>query len=186
MKPEMLEQAIFDIQGYEGIYGLDRDGNLYTKRRSRHGIGQLWRKRQPAKNSNGYILASLVDRNGFSRFYEVHRLMAQTFLKPDKLRKYVNHKNGIKTDNRIENLEWCTSAENNKHAFTALGKRGPQHRGKDHPLSTKIRYTSISGETGIAYGVTEAAKHTGVSRSHIHRIMRGESRPAIYKFEVVA
>lgn len=76
----------------------------------------------------GYLCVSLFD----GKTYSSHRLVAKTFLPIDPERPWVNHKNGIKNDNRAENLEWCTQSENASHSF----RTGLQsNRGDKNPIS---------------------------------------------------
>ncbi len=70
---------------------------------------------QHLRPNDGYLQVSLW-KNGTSKNFPVHRLVCLSFLDNTDNKRNVNHKNGIKTDNRVENLEWCTPSENNYHA----------------------------------------------------------------------
>jgi len=76
----------------------------------------------PQKNGNGYYHFSLSN-NKKVKIITVHRLIAMHFIENIDNKPFINHINGIKTDNRIENLEWCTHRENCNHAYkTGLTK----------------------------------------------------------------
>ena len=66
--------------------------------------------------SNGYVYVYLY-KNSKKKTLKVHRLVAETFLENKENKKQVNHKDGVKTNNCVENLEWATQSENQRHAF---------------------------------------------------------------------
>lgn len=100
------------VYGYEGLYEICTNSRIKNVK-----TGKILK---PYVNDNGYLVVRLHDKDGNSKIKRVHRLLMLSFVGPDPERPIVNHKNGIKLDLDLDNLEWCTSSENNKHAF-AIG-----------------------------------------------------------------
>ncbi len=92
-----------------GAYVVYPDGRIYS----------TFKKRflKPYISDNGYERIRLYKDKGWQST-TVHRLVATLFLEKPKSKDQVNHKNGIKTDNRVENLEWCNNSENQKHSWS--------------------------------------------------------------------
>ena len=96
------------IPGYEDLYLISPEGEIFSKYRKKTLIPHIHEK--------GYLDISL-NKDGKANHFRIHRLVAMTFIpNPDNL-PCINHKNGIKTDNRVENLEWCSYSDNMKHAW---------------------------------------------------------------------
>ncbi len=118
-----------DIKDYEGLYFLDDKGNVFSyPKKTRKDIRQIY----PSLLKSGYWAIDLC-KDGKVNKYLLHRLMALTFLDNSESKPQVNHINGIKTDNRIENLEWNTRSENQKHSIkiglrTTIGEKNSQSK----------------------------------------------------------
>jgi hypothetical protein len=91
-------------------YYITKSGKIFSN------YSGYFKKIKTAISNSGYELVH-VTINGLCLNRTVHRLVAQTFINNPNNKTEVNHINGIKTDNRVENLEWVTSSENKKHAF---------------------------------------------------------------------
>lgn len=98
-----------DIEGFEGLYQVSNLGQVKSLR-----TGILLRQ---AKNKFGYLLCVLCVK-GDMNSKRVHRLVAQAFLENPSNLPQVNHKDGNKANNNVENLEWCTCSENTRHAVS--------------------------------------------------------------------
>ncbi len=103
------------ISGFEGFYAIDMDGNVYSLPRKNGYGSRLKLKIKKPKITRGYWQFSL-SKNGRNIYKSVHRLLAETFIPNPLWLPQVNHINGIKTDNRLKNLEWCTHSDNQIHA----------------------------------------------------------------------
>lgn len=132
---------------------------------------------------DGYLCVG-VDNN---KKVTVHRLVAQTFIPNPDRKETVNHINGVKTDNRVENLQWATRSENVKHAFDT-GLKKPSNLGKfgTHPLCKKIK--QIDAKTGklikIWNSTMDIERELQINHAKISNYCRGtKPRCKKYKWE---
>jgi hypothetical protein len=143
------------IKGYEN-YAVDDKGNIYSlPKKTRNGTRIL--KYNIAKT--GYGLVDLCKEGKVKKFL-VHRLIAQTLLLNPENKPQVNHKNGNKLDNRVENLEWNTRSENQKHSIqiglrTTIGEKNSQSK-----LTEKdVLYIRNSKEKGSVLAIKFNISH---------------------------
>lgn len=164
-----------DIEGFEGLYQVSNMGNIMgldrQVRMGRYGgfrtIKQHLLKIRDYPNGYSYVKLQLPKQENPKL---VHRLIAKAFIPNPENKPDVNHKNGNKKDNRIENLEWCTKSENVFHAiingFIKTGSESPmcRFRGEKHHASKKVRCATF----GIDFpSIKIAADELGVSRLSI-------------------
>lgn len=100
-----------DVVGYEGVYEVSSFGNVRRVDLGHHSTKEGLKSQRT--DPNGYKQVDLW--NGSGRTHRVHRLVAKAFIPNPKKKRTVNHKDGDKTNNHVDNLEWATYSENNQH-----------------------------------------------------------------------
>ncbi len=101
------------VKGFEN-YECSSLGRLKTFNWKNKGLERIMK---PAKDKSGYLRTVLVDSEGKHNTVKVHRIIAKTFIDNPEGKEEVNHKNGVKTDNSVVNLEWATRQENIQHCI---------------------------------------------------------------------
>ena len=107
-----------DIKDFEGVYQVSNTGKVKSLERivaSRCGNRTVKERILGINTKNDYVKVILSNKEK-RRAASVHKLVAETFIPNIENKPMINHKNGIKHDNRVENLEWCTQSENVYHA----------------------------------------------------------------------
>lgn len=122
------------------------------------------------KSNNGYRIVGLTIGKK-RKYYTVHRLVATAFIPNPNNKPQINHKNGIRTDNRADNLDWCSQSENMKHSYRVLGRKSPRgNLGNTGKLCNRAKIILQIKDGKIVaefYGSCEAARKTGISQAHI-------------------
>jgi len=165
-----------DIVGYEGQYQISNLGRLKSLgrkqfRKDKYGNDSYISVSEKIKKQwlrgDGYFSCSLKDYG----YVKIHRAVAAAFIDNPENKPTVNHKKGIRIDNRHFMLEWATYSEQNFHAMRELGKKNPMtgKKGKLCHFSVPI----ICINDGIKYdSMTEAGAVYGVKSGHISRVIR--------------
>lgn len=153
------------IEGYEGRYLISDDGNVYSVRPE----GERLLKQQFGGPYPTISLTHPKTRKG--KIWRVHSLVARHFVPGYRPDLEVNHKNGIKTDNRAENLEWVTPKENMAHA-RRIGLRDNYGLSGVPVIATNL----LTGEETVYRSQVEAAKGTGAYRPLISHCCLGKIR----------
>lgn len=145
------------IAKLDGLYEVSSYGRV---RRAAPGkgtyVGKILRQ---GSSTAGYCIV-LPSVNGVVRAMQVHRLVAEAFI-PNPLEKtQVNHKDGDKTNNRVENLEWVTVSENILHSYRVLGNRHPKQERRhvkltDEEIQEIRSFDGNYAETGRAFGISD-------------------------------
>lgn len=159
-----------EIVGFAGKYTISDRGHVRSRRRQ----GSDGRVLKPQIN-NGYLRVSL--RDGAKRkFYYVHQLVAVAFLGNPDGKPCVNHIDGNKLNNAVENLEWCTYSENMKHAVENGLNHVPGLRGDAHPHAKLSSFEVRAIREAHAEGVSaiDLSRDYGVTPKQIHNIISGK------------
>lgn len=151
------------IPGAEGRYAVSDAGEVMSMDFKGSGLPGLLK----FSNCRGYQTVE-ISRKRFT----VHRLVAEAFIGPRPMGLQINHKNGVKSDNRLENLEYVTQSENMKHAFaTGLQSNvGERHSGAK---LTEAKVKQIRSMLSLRFRQSEIAALMGVDPSAISHIKRG-------------
>ena len=146
------------IDGLEGTYGINRNGDFWSVRR-----GRLLRK---WINNCGYEQIYITFFWGGGKWFKAHRLLAMQFIPNPEGLSDVNHINGIKTDNRVDNLEWLSHSANIKYSYS--------HLGRVH-IATRPVKAVLCLNNGIVYESGKAAALAlGCSASNISNCCNGK------------
>lgn len=179
-----MQEVWKSIEGYEGKYEISNLGRIRSLQ------DNLGRKRilvlKPRIGKQGYLYLNLWS-GSIGKPRKIHRLVAQAFCEKPQGAECVNHKNGVKTDNRAENLEWCTNSYNIRHAYSigliqpTKGERDGMYgvHGKDHPSSKPVLQYALDGTFIREWeNPIEAGKTLHLCGGSIQRCARGDRKTA--------
>lgn len=161
-----------DIVGYENEYQINQFGEIRTLKDSSKLKKYDVLKPQISKR-NGYVYQMLY-KNGKEKLLRVHRLVAMVFLPNPNNLPQVNHKDGNKQNNSVDNLEWCEQSDNMKHAYKN-GLQIPSENQRKAIINTnKLKQKKVcqikDGEVINTFsGISEASRQTKISISCISR-----------------
>lgn len=145
-----------EVSGYEGVYQVSDQGRVKSIK-----SGRL---RKHSKQGSGYDQV-ILSSNGARRTFLLHRLVAQAFISNPMNKPHINHKDGDKSNNQADNLEWCTVSENLLHRYRVLGQSG----GRCRPV--------LCVDTGQTFPSAKAAAEAlGINRAGVTQCCNDKQR----------
>lgn len=155
------------VTGYEGLYEISNFGELKSLIK-----GKI---KNASVASNGYCMTTL-SKGGENKTVTIHSLVAMHFIKNPWKKPIVNHRNTIKTDNYIGNLEWATYSENILHAYKHKLRRAPSAGkfGKNHHRSRPIYQLTLTGDHVRDWdSISDAARELGIRGNGVQAVCAG-------------
>ena len=149
--------------GYEGLYEITSDGKIYSLPKRTLKRRQIVRF---SRNNSGYDCVALC-KNGKHRTHTVHKLVMETFVGERPEHMDIDHINGIKSDNNVDNLRYCTRSENMKNAR----RNGFKNYG-EHSRFSKLTQDNVDYIRNSQMTQSQLAEKFGVSVATISRIIR--------------
>jgi hypothetical protein len=169
-----MKEQWTDIQGYEGLYQVSNLGRIKSLNYRKTGKEKIL---EPYEDKDGYFRVGLYNQNTKkTKIYSVHRLVALMFILNLENKPVVNHIDCNKQNNCVDNLEWCTVAENTQHATkNGLMKSVENGKKKSRPI---IATNLTTGEEIYFESIKEAARQINGSvhsDANIGKVLKGKN-----------
>lgn len=193
-----------DINGYEGLYQVSNLGNVKNLKRKVKISKTLEKYKEipehilkPVNSKRGYLYVSLAN-NGKIKNVRIHKLVAEAFIPNDNGTLQINHINGIKSDNRVENLEWVTCKDNINKAWKmglceknrellskTMKERNSKRDYSETKYKTSVLQYDLDGNLIKKYkSLSDAGRQNNVHASTIaYRIKNKSKQKYIWKYE---
>lgn len=182
----MRKRKVNELKSCEGVkdyYYITEDGRL---------LSYAWGYelvKKPNHNHKGYELINLATEGNRPKTRQIHRLVALAFIDNPENKEQVNHINGIKTDNKVENLEWVTNQENMTHAWEIGLRDGSWSKGSnnyqwsgDHKNCRAVVQKDLEGNIVSTFkSIAIASRETGLNVNGIGKACRKEKKTNIYR-----
>ena len=149
----------YPIKGWEGLYEINKNGEVRNAKNKNTIVGDI--------NNCGYYRVSLYNQGQRKRCFR-HRLVAEHFLDKPEGKDFVNHIDGDKSNNSLENLEWVSQSENEKHAF---------ENGLKQKTNKPFIIEFVNGDIKEYENQYVCAKEIGCSQSSVKNWLNGQRNP---------
>ncbi len=160
-----------DIKDYEGLYQISDYGRVKSFKRKGNTCTHIKKVRM---NKQGYLYTNL-HKNNKTKSFKIHRLVCEHYITKQENKIWVNHKDGNKLNNCVDNLEWCTPSENATHAFKN-NLRFVWNKGKrfsETKINKKVNQYDLDGKFIKTWNcIAEASEYYNVSSSCIIRVCK--------------
>ncbi len=156
-----MKEVWKDIPGYEGYYQVSNKGRIRSLDRIKIIKGQILKQMD---NGRGYKKVTLCKNGRYKQTY-AHRLVGKVFLDNEENKRTINHKDGDKSNNKVNNLEWATYSENERHKLLNNGRKITFEQAKE------IRKKYNTGE----YTQQDLANEYGLDQTYISKIILNQS-----------